>query len=288
MSAAQPTERQDDTPLLAVENLSVTLPIGNRQSVAAVRSVSFQLGHGERLGVVGESGSGKSVTARAIAGLLPGSRGTKVAGSIRFRGEELVGAKETRWEQVRRREVGMVFQDPATFLNPTMRIGKQVREALLKGNLRDGSDSVLFETLQLAGLKDPQELVQRYPFQLSGGMRQRVLIAIALAKRPDLIIADEPTTALDATVQRYVLRSIDDSVTKLGSSLLLITHDLGVVAGLCDRVCVMYRGAVVETGTVEDIFHRPQHPYTKELLACVSSLYDSSDTFYVSRYEEAQ
>lgn len=272
------------TPLIEVSNLSVSLPTGPRQSVRAVKSVSLKVYPGERVGIVGESGSGKSVTVRAISGLLPESPLVKVGGSIRFRGQELVGAPARDWQDIRSKRIGMIFQDPMSFLNPTMTIGQQVREALVYGRAGDRSMDAAMGFMELAGLSAPRELIARYPFQLSGGMRQRVLIAIALAKSPEMIIADEPTTALDATIQRRVLRSLDDSVTQLGTSLLLITHDLAVVAGLCDRVYVMFRGEIVESGTAEDIYYNPQHDYTKDLLRSVRSFTDDSEELYVSEY----
>lgn len=278
--ASQPTT----SPLLEVRDLSVSLPTGRGQSVQAVTSVSLTVARGERVGIVGESGSGKSVSVRAISGLLPQSPLVRVEGSIEFAGHELVGAREKVWDDIRSKRIGMVFQDPSTFLNPTMRIGQQVREALVNGRSENKARSEVVRFLELAGLSKARELVACYPFELSGGMRQRVLIAIALAKAPELIIADEPTTALDATVQRRVLRSLDASVDELGTSLLLITHDLAVIAGLCERVYVMFRGEIVESGTTDQIFHDPQHDYTKELLRCVRSLSDDTPDLYVSDY----
>jgi ABC-type dipeptide/oligopeptide/nickel transport system ATPase component len=270
--------------LLRVDGLGVRLPTGRKTYVQAVRSVALTVKAGERVGIVGESGSGKSVTVKAIAGLLPESPLVHVNGSIRFKGEELIGARRATWQDIRSKRIGMIFQDPSSYLNPTMRIGQQVRESLLAGRAVDHRQEEVLRFLSLAGLPASEQVAERYPFELSGGMRQRVLIAIALAKIPELIIADEPTTALDATVQRQVLKSLDDSVEALGTSLLLITHDLAVVAGLCDRVYVMYRGEVVESGTTEQIFNDPQHDYTRELLRCVRSLSDDSSDLYVSAY----
>ncbi|GAB3186518.1 hypothetical protein GCM10027061_00540 [Nesterenkonia suensis] len=273
-----------DGALLEVSGLGVRLPTGPGHHVQAVRDVSLTVGRGERVGIVGESGSGKSVTVRAISDLLPESPLVEVEGSVRFGGVEMVGAPAATRRRLRAQQIGMIFQDPSTYLNPTMKCGQQVQEALAAGNHPDSSQSSVVEYLELAGLPHGEEVARRYPFQLSGGMRQRVLIAVALAKRPEIIIADEPTTALDATVQRHVLRSLDDSVDALDTSLILITHDMGVVAGLCDRIYVMYAGRVVESGTTEEIFYRPQHPYTQELLHCVQSLADDSDEIYVGRY----
>lgn len=275
-----------DQVLLQVSGLSVRLPTGRRRSVHAVRSSDLVVGRGERVGIVGESGSGKSVTVKAIAGLLPESKEVEITGSIRFNGKEMLGADRATWRDVRAKRIGMIFQDPSTYLNPTMRIGRQVREALSTGRSTVKTTAEVLRYLALAGLPEPAAVAQRFPFELSGGMRQRVLISMALAKLPELIVADEPTTALDATVQRRVLKSLNDSVEELGTSLLLISHDLSVVAGLCDRVYVMYGGEIVESGTTEQIFSAPQHDYTKELLRCVRSLADDSPDLYVSAYSD--
>lgn len=270
--------------LLEVSGLSVRLPTGRRSTVHAVHSSDIVVGRGERVGIVGESGSGKSVTVKAIAGLLPSSPRVEVSGSIRFAGEELVGAGPRAWREIRARRIGMIFQDPSTYLNPTMRIGAQVRESLANGRSGESSIGEVHRSLALAGLADPAVVARSFPFELSGGMRQRALIAIALAKRPELLIADEPTTALDATVQRRVLKSLSDSVDEVGASLLLISHDLSVVAGLCDRVYVMFGGEIVEDGPTDAIFSSPQHEYTRELLRCVRSLADDGPELHVSAY----
>jgi len=261
---------------LEVDKLSVRLPTGARSEVEAVTSVSLRVERGERVGIVGESGSGKSVTGRAIAGLLPTSPRVKVSGSVRFDGAELIGAPEGDWNEVRARTVGMIFQDPLTFLNPTMKIGAQVREALPPERrlTRQQADDEVQRFLGLAGLSDTAALAMRFPYELSGGMRQRVLIAVAIAKLPELIIADEPTTALDATVQMRVLKTLDESVASLGTSLVLISHDLAVVASMTDRLYVMYAGRVLETGPTNEVLARPRHAYTQALLRSVRSLTD--------------
>lgn len=274
----------DTCPVIEVADLSVRLPIGRKRWVDAVRSASLVVGKGERVGIVGESGSGKSVTVKAISGLLPESKQVEVAGSIRFRGKELNGASKSTWRDIRAKRVGMIFQDPSSYLNPTMRVGKQVQEAVAGGRAENKGFGEVVEFLALAGLPAAESVARKYPFELSGGMRQRVLIAMALAKLPEVIVADEPTTALDATVQRRVLKSLDESVNELGTSLLLISHDLSVVAGLCDRVYVMYGGEIVESGTTEQLFTDPKHDYTKELLRCVRSLADDGSELYVSAY----
>lgn len=257
---------------LEVNNLSVRLPTGPRSQVHAVKNVALQVRPGERVGIVGESGSGKSVTGRAIAGLLPGSRRVETSGSIRIEGQEYIGKPTREWNEVRRSKVSMIFQDPLSYLNPTMRIGRQVREAARPVAGSRVTDKDVYEYLELAGLTNVDKVAARFPFELSGGMRQRVLIAIALAKRPGLIIADEPTTALDVTVQAKVLESLDQSVRELGTSLIMISHDLAVVAELCDRVYVMLNGRIVESGPTKDVFTTPREPYTEALLKSVRSL----------------
>ncbi|GAA1791731.1 ABC transporter ATP-binding protein [Planosporangium flavigriseum] len=268
--------------LVEVKGLAVRLPTGPKDSVQAVRSVNLTIRPGERVGIVGESGSGKSITGRTIAGLLPESKRVQVAGSVTFRGKEMIGAPAKEWRDIRSRRVSMIFQDPLSFLNPTMRVGRQVQEACR----REGSASrqeirdEVYSFMELAGLAQPAEVARKFPFELSGGMRQRVLIAIALAKRPELIIADEPTTALDVTVQARVLASLKRSVDELGMSLLMISHDLAVVAGLCDRVYVMCDGAVVEEGDTHSVFTEPKEAYTQGLLRSVRSLSSPTGELY--------
>jgi ABC-type dipeptide/oligopeptide/nickel transport system ATPase component len=265
------------TPFLEVRDLGVHLPTGPRREIEAVHSVSLSVGRGERVGIVGESGSGKSITGRAIAGLLPTNPRVRVEGSIAFSGREMVGAAARDWDEIRSQTVGMIFQDPSTFLNPVMKVGQQVREAIPAAR-RTGRDAAtdprVLEVLALVGLGDVASVAQRFPHELSGGMRQRVLIAIAIAKTPDLIIADEPTTALDATVQAKVLRTLDETVAQLGTALILISHDLAVVAHMTDRVYVMYAGRIVESGTTRQVLTEPEHPYTQALLRSVRSLTD--------------
>jgi ABC-type dipeptide/oligopeptide/nickel transport system ATPase component len=271
-----------EAPLLRVTDLQVHLPTGTRREVRAVSSVSLTVHRGERVGIVGESGSGKSVTGRAIAGLLPTSPRVRIAGSIRFSGAELLGAPTAQWNRVRSHTVGMIFQDPLTFLNPTMKVGAQVAEAVAPDRRlsRGSTGKEVLRFLELVGLPDVRELAQRFPHELSGGMRQRVLIAIAIAKEPDLLIADEPTTALDATVQRRVLAALGRTVSELGSSLILISHDLAVVSSMTDRIYVMYAGRVVESGATGDVLTRPSHPYTQALLRSVTSLTDDGAELY--------
>jgi ABC-type dipeptide/oligopeptide/nickel transport system ATPase component len=268
---AEPGNACERDEIIRVEKLGVELPTGTTTSVQAVRNASLTVRRRERIGIVGESGSGKSITGRTIAGLLPESRRVRVSGSVKIHGREMVGASKQDWQKVRRETVSMIFQDPLSFLNPTMAVGRQVAEACRGDGWRNRQEGAL-SYLALAGLPAPQETARRFPFELSGGMRQRVLIAIALAKRPDLIIADEPTTALDVTVQAKVLEALDDSVTKLQSSLIMISHDLAVVAKLCERIYVMHMGQVVESGPTLEVLTEPRHDYTRHLLAGVRNL----------------
>ncbi|GAA1665281.1 ABC transporter ATP-binding protein [Citricoccus zhacaiensis] len=275
-------------PLIELTGLNVVLPTGERSEVEAVKSVDLVVHDGERVGLVGESGSGKSVTGRSIAGLLPTSPRVRVSGSIRIRGQEMVGAPARTWDDVRRKTVGMIFQDPLTFLNPTMRVGRQVAESIPDrrpvrsgaGGDRTARDRAVFRFLRQAGLPDAEQVAASFPHELSGGMRQRVLIAIAIAKEPSLVLADEPTTALDATVQQHVLRTLDETVTELGTSLMLISHDLAVVAGMTDRVYVMYAGRIVEEGPTARVLAEPRHEYTQALLRSVRSLTDRDTDLY--------
>ena len=271
------------SPLVEVSNLNVFLPTGRRSEIEAVRNVSLVVNDGERVGIVGESGSGKSVTGRAIAGLLPTSPHVRVLGSIRVAGREMVGAPAEEWQTIRSERVGMIFQDPLTFLNPVMRIGRQVAESIPRS--RVGGDkraqlAAVHEFLGKAGLEKVEQVANSFPHELSGGMRQRVLIAIAIAKLPNLIIADEPTTALDATVQQRVLRTLDETVTDLKTAMILISHDLAVVAGMTDRVYVMYAGKIVEEGPTERVLAHPTHPYTQALLRSVYSLTEADTELY--------
>jgi oligopeptide/dipeptide ABC transporter ATP-binding protein len=252
--------------VLAVEDLTVSFETDDGR-VDAVRGLSYEVRRGESLGIVGESGSGKSVSSLAVMGLLP--RTASVEGSVRVLGEELIGLNDRAMTKVRGRRIAMIFQDPLTSLTPVYTAGTQVVEALQAHDRglsdRDARDRAV-ELLGVVGIPDPARRVDAYPHELSGGMRQRVVIAIAMANDPDVIIADEPTTALDVTVQAQVLDALQRARSETGAALLLITHDLGVIAGHADRVTVMYAGRAVETGTVEDIFYRPRMPYTLGLL----------------------
>ncbi|WP_060204984.1 ABC transporter ATP-binding protein [Sporosarcina koreensis] len=240
----------------------------------AVRGVSFEVKKGETLGIVGESGSGKSVTARSIMRLLPSPPSYMKQGIIEFQGEDLSLKTEKEMESIRGKEIGMIFQDPMTSLNPTIRVGKQLTESLVKhrGLSKGEAKKEAIELLTLVGIKNSETRYNQYPHEFSGGMRQRVMIAIALACRPSLLIADEPTTALDVTIQAQILDVMKSMQQRFDTSIILITHDFGVVARMCDRVAVMKDGEIVETGTTIDIFENPQHPYTKKLLNALPRL----------------
>lgn len=241
--------------------------------VKAVNGVSFTLEKGKVLGIVGESGSGKSVTAYSIMQILA-STGKIVGGSIKLDDQELVGADEKIMKDVRGNKVSIIFQDPMTSLNPTYTIGNQLIEAILLHTNRDKKQSYdrAVEMLQLVNVNETEKRMKQYPFELSGGMRQRVMIAMALACEPDILIADEPTTALDVTIQAQILELMKDLQKELGMAIIMITHDLGVVAQMCDEVIVMYAGSICEQGTVDEIFYNPQHEYTKGLLRSIPSV----------------
>jgi peptide/nickel transport system ATP-binding protein len=258
-------------PLLELRGLCVDFDAGGRVS-RAVDGINLAIGKGDALGLVGESGSGKSVTWLAALGLLP-SR-ARVTGQALLNGEDLVDAPRTRLEAIRGRRIAMIFQDPASCLNPVHRIGRQVEEAvrLHRGTEGPSARSEAQRLLEQVGIADPRRRLDDYPHQLSGGMNQRVMIAIALAGRPDLLIADEPTTALDATIQAQILRLLADIRRDTGMAMVLISHDLGVVSENVDRVCVMYAGRVVEEAPSDTLFSAPRHPYTQGLLSALPSL----------------
>jgi microcin C transport system ATP-binding protein len=254
--------------LLSVRDLSVAFGQGERQ-VLAVDKVSFDIGKGETVALVGESGSGKSVTALSVMKLLPYPAAHHPSGSIMFKGQELLTMAENQIRKVRGNDITIVFQEPMTSLNPLHTIEKQIGEVLLihQGLNGQAARARIVELLDQVGIPDPAGRLGSYPHQLSGGQRQRVMIAMALANGPDLLIADEPTTALDVTVQAQILKLLKDTQERLGMSMLFITHDLGIVRKLADRICVMNRGKIVEHGDVERVFTAPQHPYTRDLLA---------------------
>ena len=255
-------------PLLSVQDLSISFRQGGRETVA-VDHISFDIAKGECLALVGESGSGKSVTALSILKLLPYPAARHPSGSISFKGHDFVPLTEREMRRVRGADITIVFQEPMTSLNPLHTIEKQIAEILLlhRGLTGDAARARIIEVLTQVGIPDPQSRLGSYPHQLSGGQRQRVMIAMALANEPDLLIADEPTTALDVTVQAQIIALLKDIQQRLGMSLLFITHDLGIVRKIAQRVCVMKDGKIVEHGAVERVFTAPEHPYTRALLA---------------------
>ena len=249
--------------LLEVKDLHTSF-FTDAGEVRAVNGVSFNLERGKVLGIVGESGSGKSVTAYSIMQILA-TTGKIVSGSIKFDGQELVGADEKVMKNIRGNKISIIFQDPMTSLNPTYTIGKQLMEAILlhtDRNKQQAWDRAV-EMLKLVNVNEPEKRMKQYPYEFSGGMRQRVMIAMALACEPDILIADEPTTALDVTIQAGILELMKDIQKEMGMAIIMITHDLGVVAQLCDEVVVMYAGSICEKGTADDIFYNPCHEYTK-------------------------
>jgi oligopeptide transport system ATP-binding protein len=259
-------------PLLAVDDLRVQFWT-RRGTIHAVNGISFEIAPGETLGIVGESGSGKSVTALALLGILPRA-GRVTTGTASFGGRDLLQMKDRELRRIRGSEIAMVFQDPMTSLNPVLTVGRQLREPLEAhlGLDRNAAETRAAELLSEVGIPRPRERLGDYPHQFSGGMRQRVMIAMALACKPKLLIADEPTTALDVTIQAQILALLNELVVEHDTALVLITHDLGVVAGMCERVAVMYAGTFVETAQAEPLFASGRHPYTQGLLRSVPRL----------------
>ena len=259
--------------MIQIKNLHVQFSTyGGR--VQAVRGVSFDLHKGETLAIVGESGCGKSVTSQSIMRLIPTPPGRITSGSILFKSQDLTKLSEKKMRDIRGADISMIFQDPMTALNPTLRVGEQIAENIMQHEniSKEKAKEKAFEMLELVGIPNPKERLKQYPHEFSGGMRQRIVIAMALVCNPEVLIADEPTTALDVTIQAQILELFKDIQQKTDVSIVLITHDLGVVAQVADRVAVMYAGKIVEIGTRRDIFYTPQHPYTKGLLRSVPRL----------------
>lgn len=269
-----------DTPLLQVKNLCTSFNV-DAGEVRAVNGISFNLDKGKVLGIVGESGSGKSVTAYSIMRILV-EPGKIVGGEILFNGEDIVKYSKKQMREFRGKRVSIIFQDPMTSLNPTFTIGNQLREAILLHTDRNRAEANAraLEMLQLVGVNEPEKRLKQYPHELSGGMRQRVMIAMALACEPDILIADEPTTALDVTIQAQILELINKLKEERHLSVIFITHDLGVVANVADRVAVLYGGQVVELGTCEEVFYDPRHPYTWALLSSLPQLAQRNTKLY--------
>ena len=264
--------------ILSVADLAVAFDT-HEGEVRAVRGVSFTLGKGEVLAIVGESGSGKSVTVQAIMGLTAIPPGKIVSGEVVFEGTDLLAAPDDVLRRIRGNRMSMIFQDPMSSLNPSMTVGAQIGEVLRQHRKLSRAETRrrAVELMRLVGIPDPENRFGQYPHQFSGGMRQRIMIAIAMANNPDVLLADEPTTALDVTIQSQIFRLIRDLRERFGTSMMLITHDLGLVAGSADRILVMYAGRIVEEGLTDQIFENPQHPYTAGLLGAVPSLEDSDD-----------
>ena len=263
-------------PMLEVKDLHTSFftPAGE---VKAVNGVSFYMDHGKVLGIVGESGSGKSVTAYSIMQILE-KTGKIVSGSIKFNGQELVGAGEKVMKTIRGKKISIIFQDPMTSLNPTYSIGKQLMEAIMLHTPRNKKQAWerAVEMLRLVNINEPEKRMKQYPFEFSGGMRQRIMIAMALACEPDILIADEPTTALDVTIQAQILELMQKLQKEMGMAIIMITHDLGVVAQMCDEVIIMYAGSICEQGTADEIFYNPKHEYTKGLMRSIPTV-DNDD-----------
>jgi len=274
----------DDDMILSVEDLRISFALGRRRTFEAVRGVSFTIRRGETLALVGESGSGKSVTAMTIMRLTEYDGAQIAGGRIRMRMksgtvEDITRLPEARVERLRGSEISIVFQDPMSSLNPVFRVGDQIAEGIIRhqGKSRPEARAMALNMLKLVRVPDAERRMDHYPHQLSGGMRQRVMIAMALACRPSLMILDEPTTALDVTIQAQILDLVRTLQQEIGMSVLFITHDMGVVAEIADRVCVMLKGKIVESGTVEQIFNHAQHGYTQALIAAVPRLGSMAD-----------
>ncbi|MFL8672895.1 ABC transporter ATP-binding protein [Clostridioides sp. GD02404] len=266
--------------LLEVNNLSVSFKVEEGE-VQAVRNVSFNLKKGETLAIVGESGCGKSVLCKSLMRILP-YNGYIKNGEILLKSNDLVKISEKEMESIRGKNISMIFQDPMTSLNPTISIGKQISETIVihQGISKSEAKKRALELIELVGIDNPEKRFKQFPHHFSGGMRQRIVIAIALACNPEVLIADEPTTALDVTIQAQIIDLIKDLQDKIGLSIIFITHDLGVVATIANRIAVMYAGKIVETGTVEDIFYDPRHPYTWGLLGSLPTLDSQDDYLY--------
>jgi len=259
-------------PLISVRDLRISFH-NRTQTLEAVKGISFEIGAGETVAMIGESGSGKSVTALALTRLLPPPPACRVSGDIIFRDRNLATLDEAALRAIRGKDIAYVFQEPSTSLNPVFSIGDQIAEAikLHRPDVKDPTAEII-RVLDLVGIRDPEKRHRDYPHQLSGGMQQRVMIAMALVCQPSLLVADEPTTALDVTIQAQIIDLLRELKAKLGMSILMITHNFGIVHGFADRVLVMFRGEIVEAGETERVLRQPQHPYTKALIGCIPRL----------------
>ena len=266
-----------ETPLLQVKNLHTSF-FTDAGEVKAVNGISYNLDAGKVLGIVGESGSGKSVSAYSVLRILTDT-GRVTEGEVLFRGENILNYSEQQMQKFRGSRISIIFQDPMTCLNPTFSIGSQLREAIRIHTDRSKEEiqARALEMLQLVGVNEPEKRLKQYPHELSGGMRQRVMIAMALACEPDILIADEPTTALDVTIQAQILELMQDLQKKMGMAIIMITHDLGVIADMCDEIIVMYGGKVCERGTADEIFYNPRHEYTKGLIRSIPRITDKHE-----------
>lgn len=266
-------------PLLEVNDLNVSFKIG-KETYPALEDITFKVDENSVVGVVGESGSGKSLTAHSILGILPTN--TEVSGSIRLENDELINKSQKAWRKLRSNEVSLIFQEPMTSLNPLMKVGRQISE-VIKKHTNDSREVRYKKTIRMmneVGLKRPETLYHAYPHELSGGMRQRIVIAMALINNPKLIIADEPTTALDVTIQAQIINLLKEIMNKRDGAMLFISHDWGVISQVCDYVLVMYAGKVVEQGSMEKLINDPQHPYTRGLLKAIPDFRKRGETLY--------
>lgn len=273
-------------PLLQVDNLSIRFHNGSN-TLVAVDSISFSVAKGETVAIVGESGSGKSVTALSLTRLLPGKPVCTVEGSIRLEGTDIVSLKADELRKIRGKRIAYVFQEPSSSLNPVFSIGFQIKESLElhRPEITDQKAEII-RLLDLVGIRQPEKRLNDYPHQLSGGMQQRVMIAMALACQPDILVADEPTTALDVTIQAQIMDLLKGLKTKLSMSIVLITHNFGIVSGFADRVLVMYKGKIVEQGSASDVLYHPRHPYTKALIECIPRLGQKKDRLTTIDYSK--
>jgi oligopeptide transport system ATP-binding protein len=260
--------------LLEVKDLEVSF-FTHAGEVKAVRGISYQLRPGEVMGIVGESGSGKSVSSYGLMGIIP-EPGKIINGSIMFDGKEITKQTEKEMTKIRGKEIGMIFQDPMTSMNPVFTVGNQIDEALKKHTdlNKEGREARIIELFKLVGINQPEKRIHQYPHEFSGGMRQRAMIAMALSCNPKLLIADEPTTALDVTIQAQIIELLKELKDKINMSIIFITHDLGVIADICDKVAVMYAGNIIEAGSIDEIFYEPKHPYTWGLLKSMPKIHE--------------